>query len=264
VSHLAELVTALRAAGGEVFDPLGFRLIESLVARAEILGGGARDRLLDRARVRIDALDSALREARLTAEQELRALATDGASIAPALREALARGEVARVRREIRRALSDRTKERERVQVPWLTRLRGAAVSRGARLPDELTRDLEGVGADDGSVDRGAHARAVAAGDALSDALFRESAESTRAMIAVARAADDVPDDAGPYNGQVLAAQALAVMAELAPTYVRVVVAMADDLAALEALLAPEAETAKGKTKAGKRRRAQAASPKVP
>jgi Protein of unknown function (DUF2894) len=261
VSQLAELVTALRAAGGEVFDPLGFRLIESLVARGEILGGGARGRLLDRARVRIDALDTALREARVTAEQELRALATDGASIAPVLREALARGEVARVRREIRCALRDRTKERERVQVPWLTRLRGAAVSRGARLPDGVARDLAGVGDEDGSVDRGAHARVVAVGDALSAALFRESAESTRAMLAVARAADEVPDDAGPYNGQVLAARALAVMAELAPTYVRVVVAMADDLAALEALLAPEVEAARGKRRAGKRRRAQAAGP---
>lgn len=264
MSPLAELVTALRAAGGEVFDPLGFRFIESLVARGEILGGGARDRLFDRARLRIDALGAALREARVTAEQELRALAADGASIAPVLREALARGEVARVRRDLRRALQGRAKERQRVQVPWLTRLRGAAVSRGARLPDAVTRDLEGVGAEDGSVDRGAHTRVVAVGDALSDALFRESAESMRAMLAVARAADDVPDDAGPYNGQVLAARALAVMAELSPTYVRAVVAMADDLAALEALLAPEAEAARGKKKAGKRRRAPAASPKAP
>ena len=244
----AELVAALRDAGAEVFDPLGFRFVESLVARAEILGGGARDRLLERARLRIEALDAALRDARRTAEQELGALGAEGASIAPALREALARGEVSQVRREIRRERSDRS--RERVQVPWLSRLRVAAAARGAHLPEEVTRDLEGDG--DDSVDRGAHTRAVAAGGALSRALFRASAESARAMLAVARAADDVPDGAGPYNAQVLAARALAVMAELSPVYVRVAVAMADDLAALEALLAPDAEAAKRRTKAGK------------
>ena len=264
MSDLAELVGALREAGGEALDPLGFRLVESLVARAEVLGGGARDRLLTRARVRLDALDGALRAARAAAEQQLHALTDEDAQGAPELREALARGEIARVRRAVRRAVRERTRERGRVQVPWLTRLRSAAASRGAHLSDEVTRDLEGAGAADGSVDRGAHTRAVAAGDALSHALFRESAESARALLAVARAADDVPDDAGPYNGQALAARALAVMAQLAPAYVRAVIAMADDLAALEAVLAPEAQPARGKAKAGKRRRAPSSPPKVP
>jgi Protein of unknown function (DUF2894) len=260
VSPPAALVAALRAAGAEAFDPLGFGFIESLLARAEALGGGARARLLDRAHGRIDALSAALHEARAAAERELGALATDDAAMAPALREALARGEVARVRREIRRALRDRGRERERVPVPWLTRLRAAALARGSRLPDAVTRELDAVGADDGSVDRSAHTRAVAAGEALSRALFQESAESARALIAVAHATDDVPDDAGPYNGRVLASRALAVMAGLSPEYVRVVVAVADDLAALEASLAPEAATARGtKAKAAKRRRVQPA-----
>ena len=262
MSDLAALVSALRAAGGEVFDPLGFGFVESLVARAEALGGGARARLLDRARTRIDALDAALREARATAGQELGALAAEGGLIAPELDEALARGDVTWVRREARRAHRLLVQGRRRVQVPWLTRLQGEALARGTRVSDEVAHGLEGVGRVDGSVERGSHGSAVAAGTALSRTLFRESVESARAAVAVARAVDNVPDAAGPYNGQVLAARALAALADLAPEYLRVIIAAADDLAALEVLLALGAETGKGR--AEKRRRTQAAPPKAP
>jgi hypothetical protein len=257
MSDLAERVAALRAAGGEVFDPLGFGLVESLVARAEALGGGARERLLARARARVDAIDATLRAARGAAEQALHVLAADDGPIVPALAAALARGEVARVERETRRAIRDRARARREVQVPWLARLRGEALSRGTRLPAEIARTLDGLGTTDGAAPRGAHGGAVAAGAALSHALFREAAESARATLAVARAVDGMPDDAGPYNGQVLAARALARMAELSPQYVRVIVAAADDLAALEAMLAVEAETGKGRAKSDKRKRAQ-------
>ena len=169
------------------------------------------------------------------------------------------------MRREIRRTLRDRARERQRVQIPWMARLRGEALTRGAPLSADMTRDLSAVEDADGTVERGAHGRAVALGDALSHALLRESAESARATLAVARATDNLPEAAGPYNGQVLVARTLAAMAELAPAYVRAVVAAADDLAALEALLAPEAPKAKAKAKPAKRRRrSEPAPPKVP
>jgi hypothetical protein len=100
------------------------------------------------------------------------------------------------------------------------------------------------------------HGRAVALGAAVSSALLSASAESVRATIAVARAADNLPEAAGPYNGQVLAARALAAMAELSPAYVRAVVAAADDLAALDARLAPEAQKPKARAPAKRKRAA--------
>jgi hypothetical protein len=98
----------------------------------------------------------------------------------------------------------------------------------------------------------------VALGDALSRALLRQSAESARATLAVARATDNLPEAAGPYNGQVLVARTLAELAELAPAYVRALVAAADDLAAMEALLTPEAQKPKRSPRPAKRRRAAA------
>lgn len=249
-------LAALRAEGAEVFDVPGFGLVASLLARAAALGGGAGALLVGRARLRMEALGAALREARAAAEMELGALVEDGAVVAPELREALFRGEVTRVRREVRRTLRERARERQRVQISWVTRLHGDALSRGARLSADVVRDLDGLGGADSTVERGAHGHAVALGDALSCSLLRDSAESARATLAVARAADNLPEDAGPYNGQVLVARMLAAMAELSPTYVRAMVAAADDLAALEALLAPKAQ--KTKPKAAKRRRAAA------
>lgn len=262
MSEPADLLAALRAAGAETFDPLGFGLVASLLARAEALGGGAGVRLVDRARLRGDALAASLREARAAAEQELGVLVEDGATVGPELREALTRGEVATVRRAIRRTLRERARERQRVQIPWMARLRGEALTRGGALSADVARDLSAVEDADGTVERGAHGRAVAAGDAVSHALLRESAESARATLAVARATDNLPEAAGPYNGQVLVARTLLAMAELAPAYVRAVVATADDLAALDALLT--LETPKAKAKPAKRRRRSEPAPKLP
>ncbi|MFT3764837.1 MAG: DUF2894 domain-containing protein [Minicystis sp.] len=253
------LLASLREAGAEVFDPPGFGFVASLLARAEGEGGGARDRIRERARQRIDLLRSALESARAVAERELAAIRDEGASVAPDLAEALARGEISSVRRAIRRARRELVRARQRVDVPWVGRLREEALARGAALPDEVARDLDRLAGDGGAVDRGAHGRAVAVGSAVSSALLSASAESVRATIAVARAADNVPDTAGPYNGQVLAARALAAMAELSPAYVRAVVAAVDDLAGMDARLAPEAPKPKAKpAKPAKRKRAAA------
>jgi hypothetical protein len=80
------------------------------------------------------------------------------------------------------------------------------------------------------------------------------SAESARAVIAVARAVDNVPEAHGPYNPHVLAARALAAVADLSPAYARALVARLDDLAALDTLLPAETR----KSKAPRKRRAAA------
>lgn len=90
------------------------------------------------------------------------------------------------------------------------------------------------------------------ANGASSRALFRDSAERARAALAVARAADNLPEAAGPYNAQVLAARALEAMNALSPEYLRTFIAALDDLAAVQALTA-EPEPRKGKAKAAKK-----------
>jgi hypothetical protein len=232
VTPLATRVDALRRDFAAVFDGPGLGLIEALLARAEALGGDAGARLSARASLRIESLEAALASATLEVTRELEAL---GEAAPAAAREALARGDRRAARRALRRARAEASRAREQVAVTWAARLAGEATSRGE---GGLGRDLSAL-CGDGVIDREAHARAVALGSALSSALFRRSAESARAAIAIARSADKLPESAGRYNSQALAIRALTEMAELSPEYARVVVAAIDDLAAVEALLGP-------------------------
>lgn len=232
-------VAALREGGAEVLGGPAFGLVSALLSRAEALGGAARAHLRARAATRVTLLERELAEGRAGAERALEALREAQGSIPAELVELLSRGAVDEVRRAVRRQLADARRQRRRVELPWAARLHGEARARGAALPVEVSRDLDRL-ARDRAVAHGAHASAVAVGSLVSSALLSASAESVRATMAVARAADNVPADAGPYNGQVLVARALSILAELAPAYVRALVAGVDDLAALEARLVVE------------------------
>ncbi|EYF02356.1 DUF2894 domain-containing protein [Chondromyces apiculatus] len=74
---------------------------------------------------------------------------------------------------------------------------------------------------------------------------FQESVGTARATLAVARAADRVPPSAGPYNPQALAVRALLTAEGLSPAYVHALLEELDDLAALEATIAPPSASAK-------------------
>lgn len=237
-SALAVRVDALRQDFAAVFDGPGLGLIESLLARAQVLGGEAGARLSMRATLRIEALEAALASATLEVTRELDAL---GDAAPGAAREALARGDRRAARRALRRARADLVRGREQVGVSWAARLAADATSRGE---DGLGRELTALCAE-GVIDREAHAHAVALGATLSSALFRRSAESARATVALARSVDNLPESAGRYNSQVLALRALAEMAALSPEYVRVLVAAIDDLAAVANLLGTSPPVAK-------------------
>ena len=252
----------LREGGGAEYDPLGQAMIVTLVARAEAEDHGVQTILMGRIEARLFALESAFRSERAGAHGEIATLASAGIEPSAAVREALSRGDFASVRRGARQLHGARKEAQKTARVPWIARLRGEARSRDLALSDEVTRGLDALGAEDGTVDRAELRRAQALGNAMSSALFRESAEGARAELAVARAADNLPDGAGPYNGQVLAARALAAMSALSPGYVRKLIAGLDDLAAMEALLGPEErKTVKHpKPKKPKKKQAGAAS----
>lgn len=235
-----ERLDGLRASGGAEFDPLGQALIVTLLARAEAEADAVQTLLAGRIEARLASFEAALRAERALAAKELGTLADAGIEAPDDLCEALARGDCGGVKRGVRRLLGARREAQRTARVPWIARLRGEARAREVTLPDEVTRDLATLRVEDGAVERGEMRRAQALGNAMSSALFRDSAESARAELAVARAADNLPEGAGPYNGQVLAAKALSAMAALSPGYVRALIAGLDDLAAVEVLLAPE------------------------
>ena len=249
MTDLTVRVESLRAAFADVFDGPGFKLVDALIARADALGGEAGDRLRARAVERVGVIEAALACAVDDASRELAGLDEEASAAANA---ALRRGDARAARRAIRRARFDVVRSCEKVAVPWAARLGGEAAARGM---GSLSRDLVDLCAS-GFVERSAHGRAVALAGAVSLALFRASAQSMRATIALARTADGIPEGAGPYNGQVLAARALLAMAELSPAYLQAVVAAVDDLAALEARLGTE--PSKTKPRPARRKRAAA------
>jgi hypothetical protein len=233
-TRLRERLGALVEAGAGRFDPEGAACIAALLDRARELGGGASVRLAARAEARLEALEAALLGACARAEPVLVGLEGPVAAEARAL---LASGDAAAAinlaRRTARRARARAAAARAALR---LTRLRERLVSDAAGLADRGAlaaldaRELVHVG------DR---VRAQADGNALSHALFHRSAAAARAALAVERADDDLPADAGPYNAHVLAAKALRALATLSPAYVRALVAELDDLAELDAALAP-------------------------
>lgn len=232
---------ALRERGGADFDPLGQALIVTLIARAEAESQSVQALLAGRIEARLTLLEATLQSESALANAQLAALEGAGIEVTEELREAFAQGDFAAVKRGVRRLLGARKEAQRPARVPWIARLRGEARAREVGLPDEVTRGLDALRIEDGAVERTERRRAQALGNAMSSALFRESAEGARAELAVARAADNLPVDAGPYNGQVLAARALTAMAALSPGYLRALIAGLDDLGAIEALLAPEA-----------------------
>ncbi|WP_437733050.1 DUF2894 domain-containing protein [Sorangium sp. So ce1335] len=239
---LAARLAALRSAGADRFDPAAYRFIEALLERAAPLDGGARDRLAARAADRLAALEASFHHAHAEAERQLRALADAGIPDDGALAAALARGDFPTVVRAARRRLRALAEGRQKTAVPALARLRGEAAARDVRLPAPLVRDLAQLPCDGDVVERRVKRQAQALSNALSTALFHESLVSARATLAVARAADNVPEDAGPYNAQVLAARALCAAERLSEPYLRALVASLQDLGALAAALEPPPE----------------------
>jgi len=233
----------LRAGGGGEFDALGQAFVVTLLARAGAEDEGVQTLLTGRIEARIEALEASFRAERAMANGEIAKLTDAGIEATEAVREALSQGDFAAVRRGVRRLLGEHKEAQKTARVPWIARLRGEARSREVALPEEVIRGLDALHVEDGAVDRTEMRRARALGNAMSSALFRESVQGARAELAVARAADNLPEGAGPYNGQVLAAKALSAMAALSPGYVRALIAGLDDLAAIEALLAPEERT---------------------
>ena len=258
---LLERVARLGAAAAR-FDPIGRRFIEGLLERAASLPDGAKALVLRRAEGRLDAFEAAFRGARASAVDGLAALRAAGAEPDSALREALAGGDFEAVERGVRRRLEAVARAKRPPRVTWAARLRGREApsqpppeSGEAPLPAQDTSRSAAEAAGDPGPEATSPLEAGDIDPARSLASFRDSAEHARAALAVARATDNLPEEAGPYNTQLLAARVLHALAELSPEYLRTFVAAIDDLAALDAITAvpPEAKRRRAKPGNGSR-----------
>ena len=231
---------ALCARGAARFDPAAARFIECLIARAEPFESAVRRRLLTRALQRLGELEAAFEQAQQHAITWLHQNPEiERAPVERALRD----GDLKEAMRLGRRA----ARAHRRANHPWVHRrvqtLVELARSRRTPLPRGIGAELRAM--QGGSVPG---ERVVLAG-ALSEALFRESQAELEAVLVAVRAADQVPDSVGHYNGLRLAARSLEVLAGLSPRYLRMLVQRLGDLATLQQL--PEPKPARG----GPRRR---------
>lgn len=232
----------LRAAGAEVFDGPGFRFIEALLGRAEGLEGLAGEHLRRRAAERLSAFEAAFASAQAEARATLGTLTAAGADPDGGFAEAFARGDYKHIKQEAARALRAARTDDVDIARERVVRLWRQAQARGATVPPSLRERVA-------AVERGPQPMPElrALGDRLAQALFREAADHARSALVVARAADRLPEQAGPYNPEALSAQALALVEGLSPGYLRAYLTGLEDLDALRRL--PEG------TPPGKKRR---------
>ncbi len=220
---LLEAITEARGRGLPDADPDGFAAIESLVARAKLLGDAGRARL---ERVAADRL------------RDLEARVSSLFASPPA-------GLDLDEPDEANAPLVDAWQRRD-LRAFWLRRaalsLRAGAVRRGAmarrRWLERLSRRAIDAGLPPPTLDHqdpGSFARA------LSAAIASETMADVRAAVVVAAARAAVPVEVGPYNPGALGSQLLTKLDALSPRYLRHWIAAMEDVAALARLAPPPA-----------------------
>jgi hypothetical protein len=223
---LAARLDALRAEGAAAYDLPGLRFIEALLARATDLDGDAASRLRARAAQRLEHLRTRLDADRRTAEALVGTLKAAGADPQAEYEKSFESGDFRRILRECELALSRARSDDAPTDRSRLTRLCGQARREGLALPKEVEAALTSEAPDAAQV----------AADQLAQALFRHIARDTRSTVAVARAADRLPAEVGPYNPAALAGQLLAAAEALSPTWLRSLLGSLEDLGSLQAL----------------------------
>ncbi len=222
----------LRAAGADRYDGPGFRFVEGLFRRAEALEGAAGDHLLGRAHARLTRFEEAFTGARAQAEATLAAVRAAGADPVGELAAEFDRGDYKSV---IRRAKQQMLASDGGPAARRALRLARQAKARGVRLEPTLRAKAERL-----ETHPPGPTEARQLGDALARALFREAAEHARSALVLARAQDNLPDEAGPYNPSALTTEALSLIESVSPGYLRVYLTGLEDLAALCALPEPK------------------------
>jgi hypothetical protein len=196
-------LAALEARGARGFDRDGCDFVRTLIARGEASSEQAGSLLLERARAHLTQLSTRF-ESALDGTRERLEAAEQLRGPLPAQRAALARGEFRAVRRE-------------------LSRLERARAARRDSLGSVSAEEPE------------------QAHEQRSAAEYRAAAAALKAQFTVARAVEEVPVNAGPYNPLRIATELLSRIGAVSPTYLTAQLQRFEELAVLLTLPPPPA-----------------------
>jgi hypothetical protein len=203
----------LEGRGARAYDAASCDCVRALVEHAEQLGGEVAQRLHARAGAHLEALRARFERDRTRVAEALEQAERVQGEL-PALRRQLEGGELIAVARALRR---------RRVATAPERRAHAAAAPRTV-------------------LDRTREALATRRKRQL---VYEDSVAQLVASLALARATDGVPRDAGPYNPLRIASQVLDRMREISPFYLTVQLNRLEELASLLSL--PELPPPPGK-----------------
>lgn len=192
-------IAALRAGGGERFDPVRFRYIEALCRRAQAHRGDARRLLDDRLSGALQEFGARFEQARSHAGEVLQCTAAQHPEAAEAMQLLFAAGDFAGLHRHA----ADLA--RNAGQTP----LAGLA----AYLAQHSPVAAEGSLAADAQVPAGAPAELKAV------RYFRDTWSKLSVEQQLAQALAQGPENAGPLNSHLLVLRSLKLMRDLSPDY---------------------------------------------
>jgi uncharacterized protein (UPF0335 family) len=211
----------LARAGAAAFDPAGLRFVRALLDRADRHPGGAGQQLRARAAARLERLAGDLARAARTSTEVVRDLSRRGFDTRAA-EVTLERGDLVAVRRAARRyrhrAEGDAARSR-RLELTPTARPEVHAARRAARRPPPAA-PIEP---------------------------YRAPLAALVTELSLARTRRTSPEAPGPYNGRVVAARLLEVLATLSPRYAHAQLERMHELAALSLLPEPVTRKRTGK-----------------
>jgi len=222
------LASATRAAlreleerGARAYDAPACDCVYALLARAEELGGGVATRLAQRAQAHVDALRARFEADRTRVAERLAACEEQRGEQAE-LRRLMASGELVRAARRLRK-LRVLPASAPRPLAVYGTRAEARPATSFTRASAHMARK-----------------RRVS--------VYEDSVAQMVATLAMARATDVVPADAGPYNALRIASDVLERMRAISPYYLAVQLNRLEELASLLSLPElPASELPKGR-----------------
>lgn len=210
------------------FDPVAFDHAERLGRRAHALSAShpaAGSRLWARANLYLDEFEARFNASRARALQDAKRLVKLGLLRPPQAKRGLEQGLLLRLRQLARRYPAKQQRVRERVYHEWQTTVAGEAQRRGlmSPLPTSDANGTEPPSADPAG---------------LATALYHDAVSSLQARLAIDRAVEQLPVEAGRYHATTVATRALQVM-QGAPPYLKAQLSRLEGLALLTSYFTP-------------------------
>ncbi len=254
IACLQGQLAQFKRAGGSQFAPVKLCLIESLLRKADSLGGMAADLLQQRATRLLTALQSEFELAQAQARSTGKALIARQPQTNPELVRLFRAGEFRSIQRLSRHHA--RTAESGPLQQLLQTLNPETRLLTEAADPqsfDEVMRRQElGALQTDGLASLTSHLKSRVDADELrSMRHFREVLARRTINKAVQTAMEEVPENAGPLNAHLLVVKAITTLQDIAPYYLNRFVSHIDSLLWLEQASAqfPPSEPAKSDSK---------------